>query len=1039
MQGTGLATVGTFTNLRMIRATDAVGTSSNGTNSATDPQVNRTAMTLAMLANTFYIGGPSADLSSFYTSITSGAWDAGSTWDVGSAPTSTAGVAIANGHTVTVNAAPANGNNVTINNGGILTVSGSTLTTAAALTNNGTVNVNGGTLNTTTTLTNNGIVNVSSGTLTTTTTLTNAAGGNITVSSGTLNVTTTCTNTGNFTASGGVTNITGASTTGLTNSATTGVFTINGGTVNVGIGGNNRTFTNNGTLTVSSGTFNINGNASYASGSTFNQSGGDIVIDGNSGVIGTSVAAGTAMLSIASASGTVTGGNITIVDPNFNASGKALDNNVSSTAMAWGTGHTLRLGDGVSTDPSLNTSGFILEQYTGTGKLNLGNLRISGGSGTNRWASLGAWSTFVGGTLTVDANSEIRLNSSSTSPVFSGNIVNNGTITSTVNVTFAGTSGNVSVANTSAQTISGSGVFRNLTASPTANFTSLTENNTSVAGVTFASGLTPTVSSAITITDGKLNADALSFPGSSAQAIALTAATSSINVGNLTLNNSTGATLSGLGKLNVTGTVNITSGVLASAGRLTLKSSLSGTARVASVASGAITGAVTTETYIPGGRRAFRFLGHPFSTTLNMGSLIDNIYITGAGAGFDVTSTSNPSAFWFDNTATSPGAWTAFTSTADNSWTQYRGIRVLVRGDRTQPTALTGGNPTPLAVTLDATGTLNTGAANISVPTAGAYHFVSNPYPSPVDIGTVMNAAVPNIGPLYWVWDANAVTRGAYVVKVVDGIPYSLAMNGAFIVQPTSGTTLAFTEANKTASATANLFRTNGTSKLLALEVQYNNYYADNLFVNLDKDAKATMDAKDGEKLVNQDVNMYTLSGDNKKLSLDARPMVDGSIIPLGFTTTIPSTYKVKVANYGLEAGIEVYLNDKFLNKMTLLTSSTEYSFEVVAGNASTQGENRFELVMKQAPVLVPLVSSFSVKLSPNPATDLVKVTFTNVAQANTSIVITNAEGKTVKTVDAGNVQSGQISINLKGVAKGNYFVTLGNGADRKTEKLIIE
>jgi hypothetical protein len=61
---------------------------------------------------------------------------------------------------------------------------------------------------------------------------------------------------------------------------------------------------------------------------------------------------------------------------------------------------------------------------------------------------------------------------------------------------------------------------------------------------------------------------------------------------------------------------------------------------------------------------------------------------------------------------------------------------------------------------------------------------------------------------MYWVWDANAVTKGAYVPKTVGSGAYNLAMNGAFFVQPTVGTTLAFTEANKTATATANLYRT---------------------------------------------------------------------------------------------------------------------------------------------------------------------------------------------------------------------------------------
>jgi hypothetical protein len=36
-----------------------------------------------------------------------------------------------------------------------------------------------------------------------------------------------------------------------------------------------------------------------------------------------------------------------------------------------------------------------------------------------------------------------------------------------------------------------------------------------------------------------------------------------------------------------------------------------------------------------------------------------------------------------------------------------------------------------------------------------------------------------NIGTMYWVWDANAVSKGAYVPLTVGSGAYNLAMNGA--------------------------------------------------------------------------------------------------------------------------------------------------------------------------------------------------------------------------------------------------------------------
>jgi hypothetical protein len=128
----------------------------------------------------------------------------------------------------------------------------------------------------------------------------------------------------------------------------------------------------------------------------------------------------------------------------------------------------------------------------------------------------------------------------------------------------------------------------------------------------------------------------------------------------------------------VLSTATITSGELATGGRLVLKSTATGTASIAVVA-GSLLGNVTTETFIPAGRRAYRFLGHPFSTALSMSSLTDDIFVTGdgttAGTGgatpgtdLDATTTNAASSYWFDQTT---NGWKAFMTAADASWTQH--------------------------------------------------------------------------------------------------------------------------------------------------------------------------------------------------------------------------------------------------------------------------------------------------------------------------------------------------------------------------------
>lgn len=522
----------------------------------------------------------------------------------------------------------------------------------------------------------------------------------------------------------------------------------------------------------------------------------------------------------------------------------------------------------------------------------------------------------------------------------------------------------------------------------------------------------------------------VSFNGFAGQTISGNGSISNATIENdVTISSTVGTTC------GITGSLTLNNGTLTTNDNLILKSSASGTGRIATITSGSISGNVTTELYVPGGRRAFRFIGHPFSNTLNMSSLIDDIYITGSGAGFDATLTNNPSAFWYNNVS---AAWTAFTSTSDNSWTPYRGVRILVRGDRTQTATLTGGADVPNAVTLDLAGTINTGAVNIPLATANGYHIISNPYPSPVDIGTVIGATA-NIGAVYWVWDANALTKGQYVTKAYNSGAYNLAMNGAFVVQPTATTTLAFTEARKTTSASVNLFRQTNLDKLLELQIEYNNHFADNFFVAMNENAMPEKDKNDVDKLVNQDLNFYTISNDSKQLSYDARPIKDGISIKLGLKTNVLGTYTIKVANDGISKLKAIYLRDKFLNTYTLVSDNLSYSFDVTS-NAASQGDSRFELTTNKPLPLLASNNNLQIKVYPNPSTNgIVTLAFSQPTLLPTTVQVLDESGKKLIQLNLGSVLTGNQTIPVKQLSKGIYILRVTNGKETRTEKVTIQ
>ncbi len=146
-----VAAITNVADIRMIRATDAVGTSANGSGTPTNPVMNRTAMSLADLGNTFYLGSGTANMNSIFTSVASGNWGDGSTWDAGTVPTSADNAIIAAGHTVTAagGTPPYVCNNLTINATGALVNTANTINIGPAgggkstLTNNGSLTVSG--------------------------------------------------------------------------------------------------------------------------------------------------------------------------------------------------------------------------------------------------------------------------------------------------------------------------------------------------------------------------------------------------------------------------------------------------------------------------------------------------------------------------------------------------------------------------------------------------------------------------------------------------------------------------------------------------------------------------------------------------------------------------------------------------------------------------------------------------------------------------------------------------------------------------------
>ena len=447
-------------NARVMFANAAIGGAhQNGT---TTPGAQRiTVSQTDLLSAPLYVGVASSDIP--FISVANGNWTTPATWNKNAVPGTTDVVTIANNTTVALD--------------GTNTITGLTVATG------GTLNAATGSLNFTS-LTNSGTVNVSGGAL--------AASG-------------TVTNNNIMSVTGGSLSVTGASTTGITNGASA-TLTVGGGTINLSAAGaNNRTFANNGVMTVTSGTVNVFGNMVHNGGSTFNQSGGNINIDGNDGGnAANSVASGTNILNItanAVANLSLTGGTITIVDPPQSSSTSTYSLRISQAGAynSAGVNHTFKFGDGISNDNSATGSnGFYIYLFPGSSLYGLGNVTVDVGTiGTNRFVKTNSTIPIKGNLNIISGEYQMG-----TTHHLAGNLINNGTLTagSTLNINdFNGSA----VPSTNPQTISGAGVFRNSGTTSTANLTSLTVNNTNATGLTLDVPLS--ISGTLTLTSGKVN------------------------------------------------------------------------------------------------------------------------------------------------------------------------------------------------------------------------------------------------------------------------------------------------------------------------------------------------------------------------------------------------------------------------------------------------------------------------------------------------------------------------------------------------------
>lgn len=506
-----------------------------------------------------------------------------------------------------------------------------------------------------------------------------------------------------------------------------------------------------------------------------------------------------------------------------------------------------------------------------------------------------------------------------------------------------------------------------------------------------------------------------------------------------TLHFASSGTVSG-NMLSLSGTLTVASGAtLTTGGLVTLASDASNTGRIGNSA-GTISGNVTVQRYIPG-KRAFRFLAHPFNGSLPMSQLTDNIDITGTGgAPFTTTATNNPSAFSFnvnngDNSTTgnNPG-WAAFT--ASGTWARYQAMRVLVRGSKGE--GLTSAPYTPSAVTIDMTGPVNQGSQVVPLAKGSNTNFVlvGNPFPSPIDLNATTSRT--NVGSSFYVWDATIGTKGGYTSAPFSS-SFILPACASFVTTLSSGGSITFPESCKSAGTPVSLFKTTSSSHTVQLRIEDTATFWDRLLLNFDDQAASVVDYDDAPELYNPEVSFYTFSSDDSMLSIDTRPYSANSIIRLGLYTPYEKNFKIVAADFDMPAGTKLFLKDNYLNKTEEITGTGYEYWFTVTGDTASWGNNRFELMtdgIATGVVNTLSVGNMKVTLAPNPVTNQLTVYYENAGHIPV-ITVTNLSGGKVAETNGAATGTGNITVSMENVASGIYLVTIRNGKEFTTHRII--
>src|SRR5690554_844601 len=538
-----------------------------------------------------------------------------------------------------------------------------------------------------------------------------------------------------------------------------------------------------------------------------------------------------------------------------------------------------------------------------------------------------------------------------------------------------------------------------------------------------------------------------------------TSLSQALEVNNITVKN--GATL------NVEDVLTI-NGDIINNGNLVFKSSATKNGELAAVpANVTISGDITVERYMQN-KRSYRMVSSAVTTTTTIHdnwqegatSNTDNpnlgfgTHITGTRTdqtdGFDATGTGNASMFTV-NIASQQ--FEAIDNTNINTLTAGEGYLLFVRGDRSinlYDDSATG------ETILRATGSLATGTQTqlFNSSQTGNFFMFGNPYQSAVNMVSVYNSSSNVSSSHYYIYDPSLGSNGSYVTVF---LPYGINTSGSVAnqyLQPgqaaqaltvNSGiTSIVFNESDK---APGNRTSTNASSvisNMLTVQLYTNENFTnggpvhDSFGIIFNKNNTNDITPADAVKPMNFYENLG-INNNETFLSIEQREMPQADEVYTIYSTGYQySDYTLKVIVDGLEENY-FYLEDSFTGTSTLLeTGENSYNFTIDANDSMSIATDRFTIRTEQRLKVDDNSLLTDIRLFPNP---LNGNTFNiNAPKLNGEQLLANISDLTGRSIYNQTLDCNDNTISIpmdNNVAAGVYLVTLKNGGDSQTYRLI--